>query len=139
MFGRIILSSVIGMVIAQVIWTIEALIDMPFYQAEAYFGVWSKLMMPDAGPPPMSFIFWGLLFGFITWLLVSVVYAKIHKGLPGKKWLSLALILTAVHAIPMGLVFVLIINLPLLMVISWTIHGLVAIFLNSLIISKLIK
>lgn len=139
MFGRIILSSVIGMVIAQVIWTIEAMIDMPFYQAEAYFGVWSKLMMPNAGPPPMSFIFWGLLFGFITWLLVSVVYAKIHKGLAEKKWVNFALILTAVHLVPMSLVMILIINLPLLMIVSWFIHGLVITFVNSFIIYKLIK
>jgi hypothetical protein len=51
-------------------------LTMGFYMMPQYWPVWSKVMMPEAGPPPTSFYIWALIFDFITGLVNFITYTS---------------------------------------------------------------
>lgn len=140
---RIILAAVIFTAIAQVIRSLCAMLGMKYYMDPKYFDVWSKLMMPTAGPPPASFLLYSILFGLITALLIVIVYNIIKKGIPGKtlvkKGLWYGLILFLAAGIPGSLALKLLINLPCGLITLWAAESLVIYLLGGMVIAKLVK
>ena len=52
---KVLLASLAYTIVAMIIRQIEAVLTMRYYLMPEYFGVWSQVMMPTAGPPPPSF------------------------------------------------------------------------------------
>ncbi len=48
------ITAVAMTILAQIVHTLESILTMGYYTDPAYFQVWSKVMMPAAGPPPAS-------------------------------------------------------------------------------------
>jgi hypothetical protein len=73
---RVFLSGLIISVISFVVRQVEAVLTLKYYMMPQYFGVWSKVMMPAAGPPPASFVVTSLVFTLVT----GVSLAADHPG-----------------------------------------------------------
>lgn len=139
---KFILLAIIYSVIANILWTASSFLTMPYYTDPKYFGVWSKIMMPQAGPPPGSFFGWTLLFSFLAGLMIALLYNLIKGNLDQSFWLKvfefskivLGLLLVFSY-LPMFLMF----NLPLALIIFWFITEIVVVLVNSIIIVKVLK
>ena len=83
-FWKIVLAIIIALALAQVLHMVEAQFTMDYYTDEAYFGVWSKIMMPDEGPPPASFYYYSIGFGLIMWIFFVLVYYLLGSAVPGR-------------------------------------------------------
>ncbi len=140
---KLILAAIVFMIIAQVIHTIEAQVTMNYYTDPAYFAVWSKIMMPTAGPPPVEFYYYSLTFTFITGLIFAGIYAVIAKGIPGKtlakKGLIYGLLIWLISGIASALSMFLLINLPIDLIAYWTVTGLIINLIAGVAVSKILK
>ncbi|MFA6447354.1 MAG: hypothetical protein WCW31_03825 [Patescibacteria group bacterium] len=141
-WSKVALSALIFMVIASIIRQIEALLTMNYYTLPEYFSVWSKSMMPTAGPPPASFMIMSLAFAFVTGFVLAAFYNFIKDGIPGgyiKKVTWFTLIIFVLAFVMFALPLFLMINLPIGLQITWLISTFIIFFLNSLVFAKLIK
>jgi hypothetical protein len=141
--GRIIAAGVAFAVIAQIVHGIGANLTMGFYLMEEYFPVWSKIMMPAASAPPMSFFYYSIAFGIITGIIYAAVYTLIKNSVPGKKamnkGLNYGLLLFLISVLPGSLSMYLLINLPSLLIVYWAIESLVVSVIGGIIIAWLNK
>ena len=85
---RIIIAAIVFAIIAQVLHTVESMLTMDFYMDPEYFGVWSKLLMPTAGPPPAEFFYASVISSLIIALIYAVVYDVVKGSLPGKTFIK---------------------------------------------------
>lgn len=142
-YWRIFLAGTLFAVLAQIIHTIGAYLTMGYYTMEQYFPVWSKLMMPAAGPPPTSFMLYSLLFGLISGILIAMVYAVVKNSVPGnklvKKGLNYGVLVFLVAGIPGYLSLLLLINLPSALVLFWAFETLVINLLGGIIIARIVR
>jgi len=140
---RIFLAGVICMVISFIINNISALLTMDFYKNPAYFQVWSKIMMPTAGPPPWYFMFYALGFSLMGGIFIALVYYFVKGAFKQKsavkRGLLYGFLMFLVAGIPPMLSMILLINLPLMLVISWIIISGVIFLLDGMVVAKLIK
>ena len=108
---------------------VEAMCTMNYYIDPAYCSVWSKIMMPNAGPPPASFYYYSLGFAAISWFLFMLVYAIVGPSVPGvdgwQRGAMYGLLVWLVAGLPGALSMILLINLPLGLVVCWAGTGLV--------------
>jgi hypothetical protein len=139
---KVLLASVIFTVISFVIHQIEALLTMKYYVDPQYFGVWSKVMMPSAGPPPASFMITSLIFTLVTGISVTLIYYYLRDHLPPlglKRVFYFADLLVATSflfsTLPMYLMF----NVPVALLISWFVSSFVILTINAWILVKIIK
>lgn len=134
---KVLVATIIFVVVSQTIHTLGAFFGMKYYLMPEYFPVWSKIMMPEPGPPPMKFTLMSIGVSVLTGLIYSLLYYTIMESVPGKngfrRGISLGLILFFVAGLPNLLSMVLLINLPLQLVIFW----LVETFLISIIAGTL--
>jgi len=137
-----IIAAVVFTAIAQIVHSLGAFIGMDYYLKEAFFPVWSKLMMPTAGPPPLSFTLYSLLFGFISALIYAYIYNWVKGCLRGKSWvekgLCFGLGLFFVGHVPGYLSMILLINLPLGLICLWAIEGLLISLIGGIALVKII-
>ena len=129
-------------IIAQIIHSIEASATMDFYMDPNYFGVWSKIMMPELGPPPAEFYYYSIIFGIITGIIYAVVYAMVKKSIPGKTIVKQGLyfgFLLFLLGIPHFLAMYLLINLSALLLVYWAISGLIVNLIGGVIITYIVK
>ena len=140
---RVIIAGILFALIGQVIHTLGVFLGMSYYMDPKYSSLWSKLMMPTAGPPPPSFMAYSLGFGIIIGILFSLVYAWIRGGLKGKsnvaKGLFYGFILFLVSCIPGFLSLYLLINIPLILNILWLVEGLIIDLIGGIVIALLVK
>ncbi|MBI5127474.1 hypothetical protein HZA76_03375 [Candidatus Roizmanbacteria bacterium] len=141
-WGKVILVSIILLVIQMIIMNVEAFFDMKYYIMPQYFPVWSKLMMPNAGPPPAEFFIMSSLFSLLSALVLACVYECFKASLDKNFWsrvlgfTKLMALLTLVFAyLPMYLM----INLPLGLIVSWFVSGVLVIFLGTIVFVKILK
>jgi len=141
---KIILGAIAYVVISFVISTLSSYLTMNYYTNPNYFAVWSKIMMPGAGPPPTSFYYYSITFAFIGGLILSFIYSRV-EGIFGKKsvmqkGLRFAIGMFLVSAIPFFLNMYLLINLPLGLLISWLIfNGLLVNLFAGIAIAKIFE
>ncbi|MFH1473281.1 MAG: hypothetical protein ABIE55_00125 [Candidatus Aenigmatarchaeota archaeon] len=140
---RIIIAAIVFAIIAQVIHTVESMLTMDFYMDEAYLGVWSKLMMPVAGPPPAEFFYVSIVSGVIIALIYAAVYDLVNNSLSGKttikKGLQYGIILFLMVQIPGLLAMYLLVNLPAMLLVYWGISSLVISLIGGIVIAKIVK
>jgi hypothetical protein len=138
-----LVAAVLITAISFLISTAGAYADMSYYMDANYFGVWSKLMMPTAGPPPVEFTYISIVFSLITALIFCFVYIKIKNVFSTKTTTKAGLIygcgVFLIAGIPSTLSLILLINLPLALIISWAVQSLVMYLISGIIAAKLIK
>jgi hypothetical protein len=142
-YPRIILGAIAFLVVAQVLHVISTMLTMSYYTDANYFAVWSKIMMPAEGAPPMSFYYYSLAFGFITGMIFSTIYSKRRETFKGDilhKGLTYGFGLFLVAGIPYFLTTYLLINLPLGLLAYWLIiDGLLTYLVGGIAIAWLNK
>lgn len=128
----ILIASVLFTIASQLVIMIESAATMDIYLMPEYFPVWSKLMMPDMGPPPATFFAMSILVSFALALVYAAVFWIVSPGIPGEgftKGLSYGLILFFISSVPSLLGMFLLINLPA----KFFIVGIVSALASSLI------
>ena len=142
-FWRILGAGILYAIVAQVINTLGAFLSMGYYLMEEYFPVWSKVMMPVAGPPPSSFYAYSIGFGVLSGMLFALVYSVIKSGVPGrtavKKGLVYGLLVFLVAGIPSSLMLYLLIYLPAGLIGIWSVSSLIAYLISGVIAAKICK
>lgn len=141
---RFVLAAIAFTVIAFVIHTVCSMLTMSYYTDPNYFPVWSKLMMPTAGPPPASFTYYSITFDFIIGLIFSYIYLFFKGCIPGKtlvnKGVFYGLVLFLVAGVPFFLTNYLLINLPIGLLVSWLfVDGLLTYVIGGIAIAWLNK
>jgi len=140
---RLLAAAIAYLVIAQVVYMLGIFADIAYYMDPAYSAVWSKLMMPSAGPPPIEFTMASMAFQFIAGLLFTVVYAVVRPSVPGKGWknkgLMYGFLVFLIAGIPFTLTLVLLINLPYALLLSWMLQGLFVYLLAGLAAARILK
>lgn len=144
MSAKIILGAIAYVVIAFVINTLSSYLTMNYYTDSNYFAVWSKIMMPNAGPPPSSFYYYSIAFDFIGGLILCFIYSKVKGIFKNKsvmqKGLRFGIGLFLVSGIPFFMSMYLLINLPLGLLISWLIfNGLLVNIFAGIVIAKIFE
>lgn len=140
--GKLLLSALIFAVISYVVHMIEALLTIKYYLMPQYFGVWSKLMMPSAGPPPMAFTITSIVFAFVTGISIGLIYYYLRDHLPPvgfKRAFYFADVLIATGFIFFTLPAYLMLNLPVGILVSWFISSFVILTAGSWVMVKIIK
>jgi hypothetical protein len=142
-FRNFILAGVLFVIVAQVVHTLDAMVGMNFYTDESYFPVWSKIMMPGPGAPPMAFYILSLAFSFLSALIYVYVYDILKKSVPGKgffeKGLSYGALLFLVGGVPYSFSLMLLINLPFLLIAAWGFETFVVSIIGGVLIAKLVE
>ena len=139
---KILLVGFIYTIFTTIVHQLEAILMMKYYQMPEYFGVWSKLMMPNAGPPPPEFMIVSTIITFYTGISLAIVYFYIRNLLPKLFWKRVfffADLMIAASFIFFTLPSYLLINLPIQLLFSWFISGFIILVLASLTIVKIIN
>lgn len=140
---KLYLFVIIMAIAAMIVHTAESLLTMGYYIDPANFSLWSKLMMPGAGPPPAIFYAYSLLFAFVSWMLFGFVYVVLSGAIKEKdivrKGLKFGTLIFLVGAFPGALMMVLILNLPLELIVSWVISDLILNLAGGIVAAKLIE
>jgi hypothetical protein len=140
---RILAVAILYAIVGEIIMTLGAMADMNYYLDSNYFAVWSKLMMPVAGPPPAEFYYTGIIFQLLTGFLFAIVYRVIKGAVPGKGWknkgLMYGFLVFLVAGIPTTMMLYLLINLPVGLLLSWMLQSLVVYLIMGLVAAKIVK
>lgn len=139
---KIIIASIILTVIDVVVRQIEAFMTMKYYLMPEYFGLWSKLMMPKAGPPPAEFFIISILFSFLTSLVLATVFVYVKDVFPKQYWmrvLGYAKITILFMLIFSYLPMILLINVPYTLLGSWFISSALIVIIGSVIFVKMLN
>ena len=138
----IILSGFVFAIIAMVVHMVESVLTMSYYLMPAYFGTWSKVMMPTAGPPPVSFYVYSSVASFLGGFLFAELYDLIKSQLGATYWQRvciftkyLVLLELVIFILPLWLF----VNLPLGIIVSWFVSGALIAFLGTMVFAKMMK
>ena len=138
----IVAAGIVYAVISMVVNTLWAFIDMPYYLMQEYFAVWSKLMMSTAGPPGVEFYVASFVFTLVAGLIFAGVYSRVKASIRDKgirKGLRFGFGIFLISVIPGMFSLYLLINLPTMLIVSWTVSGLVTSLLGGIVIERLVR
>jgi len=138
----VVAAGIVYAVISMVVNTLWAFIDMPYYLMQEYFAVWSKLMMPTAGPPGVEFYVASFVFTLVAGLIFAGVYSRVKASIRDKgirKGLRFGFGIFLISVIPGMFSLYLLINLPAGLIVSWTVSGLVTSLLGGIVIERLVR
>lgn len=141
-WGKTFLVAVIYTVIAYVVHMIEAMLTLKYYMDPQYAGLWSKIMMPTAGPPPMEFTVMSLVFSLVTGISIVLIYYYLRDHLPPlgfRRAFYFADILVATGFLFFTLPAYLMFNVPVGILVSWFISSFIILTAGSWVIVKIIK
>jgi hypothetical protein len=139
---KIILSSFVFTVITFIIRQVEAALTMNYYKMPELFGLWSKVMMPKAGPPPVSFIITSLIFTFATGISLALIYYYLKDHLPKdekKRIFYFADLMIGTSFVFFTLPVYLMFNVPLGLLVSWFVSSFIILTVSSWILVRIIK
>jgi hypothetical protein len=140
---RLLAVAVVYVIVGEIIMTLGAMADMNYYTDSAYASVWSKIMMPTAGPPPAEFYYTSIAFQLVTGFLFALVYAVIKGAVPGKGWTNKGLmygfLVFLIAGLPTTMMLISLVNLPLGLLFSWMLQSLIVYLLMGLAAAKILK
>ncbi|MCX6707632.1 MAG: hypothetical protein NT001_05845, partial [Candidatus Woesearchaeota archaeon] len=114
-----------------------------YYKDPDYFSVWSRLMMPNAGPPPASFFYYSLAFSLIGALLFIGVYLMLGRLLPFKSNLKkgavYGVLVFLAGILPGYMSLYLLVNLPAGLIAWWCVLSLVIYTVGGMIVAGINK
>jgi hypothetical protein len=134
----VLIAAVLFTLTSQLIIMIESAATMDIYLMPEYFPVWSRLMMPEMGPPPAAFFAMSVLVSFALALTCAAVFWIVRPGIPGEgitRGLSYGLILYFMSGVPSLLGMFLLINLPEKFFIAGTVSALASFLIGGIIIA----
>lgn len=134
--------GIIYTVFATVVHQIEAVMSLKYYMMPEYFGVWSKIMMPQAGPPPFEFFVTSLTITLVSGISLGLVYYYIRDMLPKsfrERVLLFADLMIGLQFIFFILPVYLLFNIPMGLLISWFISNFIILVATSYLCVKVIK
>ncbi|OGG11537.1 hypothetical protein A2Z00_04805 [Candidatus Gottesmanbacteria bacterium RBG_13_45_10] len=140
-WGKVLLVGVLFTVLSTVIHQVEAMLTMNYYIDPQYFGVWSKLMMPKAGPPPGEFMLMSLVISFVTGVSVTLIYYYLKDLLPKNTFRRIFLfadLLIATLFIFFTLPVYLMFNVPVGLLVSWFVSSFITLTVASAMIVKIV-
>ena len=142
-FWKVLLCGFIFAVIAEIIYSVGSFLTMGYYTDPNYLAVWSKIMMPNAGPPPALFFVYSFIFSIIGGVLIALVYAMVESALKQKsvwqKGAMYGLLISLVGVIPGNMVLPLMVNVPWGMATSWAAEGLIINLIAGACIARIMK
>jgi len=125
---KVLIYAVVFVIASQLVHMVSTFLTMGYYKDPAYFAVWSRIMMPAQGPPPIDFYVYSVAFAFVTGLVYGLVYVVMQRSIPGRgvsKGLFFGMLLFLLNGIPMAGLYILI-NLPPGLLAIWAlVDGLV--------------
>jgi len=139
---KVFISGLIITVISFVVRQIEAVLTLKYYMMPEYFGVWSKVMMPAAGPPPPSFMITSLVFTLVMGVSLALIYYYLKDHLPEnrkKRIFYFADLMIGTSFIFFTLPTYLMFNVPMGLMVSWFISTFMILTASSWILVKIIK
>ncbi len=125
---QFVLAAVAFVVIAQVVNTIGAIWMMGYYTDPAYFPLWSRLMMPNNGPPGAAFYIASLFSNFATGLIFAGAYSLVASNMPGEgvtKGVNFGVFLFFVVGVSFTLSVKLLLAVPGAMLAGWVAESIV--------------
>lgn len=141
-WGKLVLSAVIFTVISYAVHAVEAMLTIKYYMMPQYFGLWSKLMMPSNGPPPVAFTITSIIFAFVTGISIGLIYYYLRDHLPPvgfKRVFYFADILIATTFLFFTLPSYLMFNVPVAILVSWFISAFIILTTGSWLLVKILK
>ncbi len=139
---KVLVAAVAYLIIAFILRQIEVVLTMDYYKNPEFFGVWSKLMMPTAGPPPASFLVTSLVFTYLTGLTLAALYEFLKPILPKDVktrfyvYTKVVIVLaTVLFTLPVLLLF----NIPFSLLFVWFITALVTIMCSTVAFIWILK
>ncbi len=134
----IVIGGILFAAASQVILMGEVMATMDIYMMPEYFPVWSKLMMPDMGPPPAIFYVISISTSVGLALLYSALFHVLQAGIPGtgiRKGLNYGVVLFLLSSLPSMLGMWMLINLPVKFFIASLGFGLINYLIGGAVIS----
>lgn len=141
-WGKVLLVGLLYTIIATVVRQLEVIWTMKYYTQPQYFGVWSKLMMPTAGPPPLEFMVTSMILTFASGMGLAIIYYYLKDYLPKGFWhraTFFADVLVSTSFIFFTLPVYLLFNVPVALLGWWFVSTFVVLFLASILIVKTIR
>lgn len=130
-------------VISQVVHMVDGFLGMQFYTDPQYFGVWSKVMMPIAGPPPVSFFYYAGAFNLLSALIFVGIYGLIKAGISGAtttaKGVQYGFLMFLLSGLTASMAMWLFFNIPLALIGMWTVEDLVIKLVGGITTARLLK
>ena len=83
-FKQVAISSIVFLIISQIINSITAVFTMSYYTNPEYFSLWSKLMMPANGPPGTEFFLASIVIDIIIGIILAGSYSLLAVAIPSK-------------------------------------------------------
>lgn len=139
---KVLKASAIFTIFAYITHQIEAILTMRYYLMPEYFGVWSKLMMPGEGPPPLEFMITSLVLTFVTGVSIALIYYYLRSHLPEnptKRIFYFADLLIATSFVFSTLPIYLMLNVPHPLLLCWFISNFVIVTFGSWVMVKIIR
>jgi hypothetical protein len=138
------LTAVIFAVLAQIIHSLFSFAGMGYYTNSKYFSIWSRIMMPGPGPPPVEFFYYSVGFGVITAVIYTFVYLMLKESIPGKHAVSRGLnygfyVLWLLGTVPNTLALYLLVSVPAGLILLWAFENLFVALLGGYVIARLNK
>lgn len=140
-FSKILWCTLAYTIIATTLHQIEAIFTKNFYMIQDYLGTWSKLMMPNEGPPGLLFIIVSLLFTLISGFILASVYYFLKDHLAQNYWekvISFTLLLFFISIVIFTLPCILLFHLPIELLLIWILTSIFIFFFGSLVFVKII-
>ena len=141
-WGKVLLIGLLYTIISGAIRQVELLWTMRYYLMPQYTGVWSKLMMPTAGPPPPEFLITSIILTFACGMGLAVVYFYLKEYLPKGFWKRstfFADILVSTSFLFFTLPVFLLFNIPVALLGYWFVSTFVVLLVTSILIVKIIS
>lgn len=141
-WGKVFLIGFLYTILATVIRQLEVLWTMKYYTMPQYFGVWSKTMMPSAGPPPVEFMIMSAVMTFASGMAITIIYYYLKEYLPRGFWRRstfFADILVSTSFVFFTLPVYLLFNVPVALLGYWFVSTFVVLLITSLLIVKIVK
>lgn len=138
---KVFLTGVIYTVISMVMQQIGVLFTMKYYTDPQYSGVWSKLMMPKAGPPPPEFMITSLIMTLASGMSIALIYYYLKDILPKNtknRIFLFADLLIATYFIFFTLPVYLLFNVPMGLNVSWFAISFIILTATSAVIVKIV-
>jgi len=141
-WGKVLIVGLIYTLISMVVRQVEAMLTLSYYMDPQYFGLWSKLMMPKAGPPPAEFMVMSLIFSMVTGVSISIIYYYLKEYLPKKRLQRMFLfadLLVATSFVFFTIPVYLLFNMPAMLLLCWFVSSFIILTATSALLVKVVK
>ena len=141
-WGKVLLVGLAYTVISTVVRMLEVVWTMRYYTMPQYSGVWNRMMMPTAGPPPAEFRMVSAVAAFATGVSLTIIYYYLRDYLPKGFWKRatyFADLMAATSLIFFTFPVALLFNVPYGLLVSWFLSTFVILVTTSIIIVRLVN